>query len=171
MRLRFAVVILLIVSVLFIANTNVAQAGWNSINSGYAVTTDWHGEEVPIGTTVKATAGTTNDNVYKIEIYWYDQNQALMHISVIYPQWGTVYGTYCKYANATYTPDTVGDWTVQAIFRAPGGHIRGADEDIVAIRASSFFEVPEVPFGTIAIVLGMIGALGVSRLRTKKETL
>jgi len=57
MKLRFTVVAMLLASVLVCASISIAKAQWDALSSGFAVTTNWHGLDVPIGQSVTATAG------------------------------------------------------------------------------------------------------------------
>jgi len=185
MKLRLTVAASLLASLLILASANIAQAQWNAISSGYAVTTNWHGQEVPIGQTVIATAGTTVAGVQKVQFKWHAPNgtviwnvfvgvseliaPALPPLPV--PQevidWANNnQGVKYWYAQDTQIPMVIGDWGVQAIFHDTG-NIMGKNSDMVAIRGTSFEVVPEVPFGTIAILVSMFGALGVFAIKRK----
>jgi hypothetical protein len=50
-------------------------AQWAAISSRYAVTTNWHGKDVPLSSTVTATAGTTDSNVKTVEFVWKDPTE------------------------------------------------------------------------------------------------
>ncbi len=52
-------------------------------------------------------------------------------------------------------------WGVQAFFRDSTGKTKSGVTDVVKIKGTSFFVIPEVSFGTIAMLLSMFGALGV----------
>jgi len=207
MKLRFTVVAMLFASLLVLASVNIAQAQWDALSSGYAVTTDKHGQIVIIGQSVTAWAGTNDTTVDEVEFRWLDPAGNL----AIDPQFVGVFGPYKTpgvpppedlppgvsvpeeivewaglrdgsgdpghfpevdifYAINKQIPNIIGDWGVQAIFHDGDGavhHIRGKNSDIVAIRATSFNVVPEVPFGTIAILLSWFGILGVFALGKK----
>ena len=192
MKLRFAVATMLFATLLVFANTNIAQAQWPAISSGYAVTTNWHGEDVLIGESVTAFAGTTDSNVTQVEFRWLDPDGNpiwegdLTTVDVFGPyttpevpdgvpqkiiDWANDNpGVTIWYANDTRTPDVLGDWGVQAFFfdtTDPEKSLRGKNSDIIAIRATSINVVPEVPFGTIVILLSMFGALGVFAIKRK----
>jgi len=189
MKLRFAVATILFASLLIFANANIAQAQWPAISSGYAVTTNWHGEDIPIGALVTAWAGTTDGEVEKVEFRWLDPDgnpiwEDLVNVSDPYttpnvpngvPQeiidWANDnHDVTIWYANYTRTPDILGDWGVQANFydlTNPAKSLRGRNSDIIAIRATSFHSIPEVPFGTIVILLSMFGALSIFAIKRK----
>ena len=162
-----------------------ANAQWSAIKSGYAITTNWHGQDVPVGTSVTAWAGTTNENVYQIRFLWLDPNGTLRYdINVTdivnyttpdYPpgapeeiiEWAednpniTIW-----YANNTQTPNSVGDWTVKAWFYSPEGHLMNST--VTKIRATSFNTVPYTPIGTTIIAVTMIAALTTFITRKRK---
>lgn len=196
MKLRFVVVTMVLVTLLVFGSTNLAKAQWPAMSSGYAVTTNWHGEDVPIGESVTAIAGTTDNEVEKVEFRWLDPDGNpvwegdLTTVDVFGPyttpnvpqgvvdlgvqeiiDWANANpGVTIWYANDTRTPDILGDWGVQAFFideSNPTKSLRGKNSDIIAIRATSFNVVPEVPFGTIVILLSMFGSLSVYAIRRK----
>jgi len=199
MKLRYTATAILFASIIVLASSNVAQAQWDALSSGYAITTNWHGEEVPIGQSVTAWAGTTDSAVDEVEFRWLDPSGNMAvdpppHVSVFGPyvtpavpdgvpeeivEWSIKYqGVEVWYAFNTQGPDVLdilGDWGVQANFYDipnPGPKsLRGRNTDIIAIRATSFNVVPEVPFGTIVILLSMFGALGVFATRRRKNSI
>jgi len=199
MILRSTVVAMLLASLLILASVSIAEAQWDALSSGYAVTTNYHGKIVPIGLLVTAIAGTNDSTVKTVEFIWHFPNGTVCADIPGIP----VFGPYKTpkvppgvpeeivdwaglrdgsgdpghfpqvdvwYANNTQRPDVIGDWGVQAVFHdgvLSAHHIRGKNSDTVAIRATSFNTVPEVPFGTIAILLGWFGVLGIFALRKK----
>lgn len=191
MKLRFAAFVTLFIGLLILVNANVAHAQWSAISSGYAVTTDWHGKDTPIWELVTATAGTTDMNVDKVEFRWLDSDgnvRESQEVLVMGPyktpavpddvpqeiiDWADDHpGVDILYAQATHTdtPREVGDWAVQTNFIDTDENpksLRGRNSDIIAIRATSFNAVPEVPFGTIAILLSMFGALGIFAMKRR----
>ena len=163
MKLKTALLALFTLS-LFITCT---WAQW-PLNSGYAVTTNYHGEDVPPGTLVLATAGTTDPNVENVTFSWKypDKTTAFTDPEVVVwsndTYWTNSSGTYLiYYAQSSHTPDDIGDWGVQALFNGPGGHIRGPESDIIKIRATSINTIPEIPVvgaaGAVAIMLLSLG--------------
>jgi len=199
MKMRF--IVLLLVSFLVFTSISMVQAQWDALSSGYAVTTDKHGQIVIVGLeSVTAWAGTTDDTIQIVEFVWHlpadppyyeavqwDENETIFgsYVTPDYPpdapqeikDWAalrdgsgepghypivTVY--YAK--NGPKVPDVIGDWGVQALFH--NHHTTpGHDTTKVMVRATSFEVVPEVPFGTIAILLSWLGILGVFALRKK----
>jgi len=196
MKLQLSVAIVFLVSVALFASVNVAQAQWPAITNGYAVTTNWHGSDIPFGQSVVVTAGTTDSQVKRVEFVWHYPNGSVAfdeNVTVSGPlvtpahppdvpeelvDWANQHDgsdpIYPKitywYAQSTYMPNVLGDWGVQALFRDSGNIRKGQGNQIIKIRATSFNAVPEMQFGTIAILVSMFGALGVFALKKKRTT-
>lgn len=164
--------------------TTVYADPWSAIGSGYAVTSNYQGLIVPPGTTVVVTAGTIDLSVLQVRFEWhapdgttpFDEWVAVSSLSTPsvppnVPQevidWanGEPAGTQYKYAQSTHVVNIVGDWGVQAKFKDTV-QIKG--QGLTAIKATSFNAIPEVPFGTMVIVLSMFGALGVLALKKRR---
>jgi hypothetical protein len=179
-------------AVLLILSFNLAQAQWSEINHGYAVTTNWHGKEVPIGQSVTAWAGTTNSSVYQVEFKWKNETGYVVHDAIVTeenmvsyttpncptdaPQeikdWATNnVGITIFYATNAQIPNSTGNWSVQVFFYAPGGHLIGQGTDIVAIRATSFNVIPDIPvLGSAGALTAMLLSLGLFLYRKRAST-
>lgn len=177
MRVKFLGVTIAIGTLILFTSVAYATFDWTgtSINSGYAITTDWHGMEVPLGEEVTAWAGTTNLSIIEVKFRWLRPNGTVAWwdnvTSYTEESWEDL---YVREFNATREPDEIDDWGVQAIFYDTEGHGRGPVPDQpekMAIRARSFFAIPEVPIGTIAVVVAMFGALGFFALRRKRVSI
>ncbi len=196
MKLRYALPVMVIIMMLFLANAKIAQAQWSALtSSGYGVTTNWHGEDVPIGEEVTAFAGTTDSEVTEVKFIWLDpvgnpvselEETVPVGSGILTPTvpsgvpqeiadwaWDNQ-GIIVYYAiSSPITPDVIGDWAVQANFLDAEGEpvkmLRGRNSDIVAIRATSMNVTSEVPFGTIVISISMLGALGAFTLKRKRN--
>jgi len=165
-----------------------ANAQWSAIKSGYAITTNWHGQDVPVGAPVTAWAGTTNENVDKIRFLWLDPEENIRYEAIVTKDYIVNYTTpdyppgapdeiidwaeknpniTIWYANNTQTPDSVGEWTVKAWFYSPEGHLMNST--VTKIRATSFNTVPYTPIGTIIIAVTMIAALTAFITRKRKN--
>ena len=184
MKLRFIVSVSLLTILLIISTVNTVQASWNAINSGQgAVTTNFHGINVPIGETVVATAGTTNNQINEVTFHWVDpygnwvRNETtalslgipLQDIPTEVSDWAEDNdGTPVWCAQDSYDPDSVGDWTVKITLH----YITGEEcEEETKFKATSFFVVDEVPLGTIvtlAIPFGFLGFVAIKKKRTPK---
>jgi hypothetical protein len=158
------VVLLFLVSLVILVSVNVASAQLNAINSGYAVTTNYHGIVVPPETPVTATAVTTNLDVYEVKFRWLRPNGTVAWLDSVTEhvdkQWE---GKTIRVFNDTQTPDEDGDWGVQAIFYDGNGHGVGPvpeQPEKVAIRATSFNVIPDFPIiGTAGAVIAMLFSL------------
>jgi len=53
-------------AIIFLISVSLTYAQWDALKSGYAVTTNYQGKEVPPGTRVTATAGTTDEKVINV---------------------------------------------------------------------------------------------------------
>jgi len=61
----------------------------------------------------------------------------------------------------------LGDWGVQAFFQDSTGRTKAGLDNVIKTKATSFNAIPEVPLGTIAIFLAMVGALGILAIKKK----
>ena len=190
MKPRFAVISIVIGSLLLIASINNVQAQWAAITgSGYGITTDYHGEEAPLMSTVTAFAGTRDSTVATIDFKWLMPDGSVAHtdwaVAVTGPlttpddlppgapeeiiDWASKYpGIQYWYACAKYEPSVIGDWAVKAVFHNAFGHTLSSAHDKLPVRATSFMVVPEAALGTVAVLLSMFGAFGVYAVRKKR---
>ena len=163
MQKKYNLIFIIPAIAIIVSQANIVQAQWSALVSGYAVTTNYHGKDVPPGTLVIATAGTTDASVKTVTFYWKYPNDTVAYVvaDVSVAANGTTWdGKLIYYAQSSYTPITpTGDWGVQAVFKDSGHCQKGHHEDIVAIRATSYFVTPEVPFGTVTVLLILLGAL------------
>lgn len=144
-----------------------------SINSDYAITTDWHGEEAPVGTEVTAIAGTTNPDIVKVRFRWIRPDGTIareVYVEIV-DHIDTWNGENVYVFIDTFIVDQVGDWGVQAIFYDSTGTGHGPFEDKEAIRATSINVIPEAPLGTITILIAMLGALSIFAIKKKVRPL
>ncbi|MBN1244245.1 hypothetical protein JXA31_01465 [Candidatus Bathyarchaeota archaeon] len=142
----------------------VASAyNWNgSLESGYAVTSNYHGIDVPSGAKVVVTAMTTDWSVDKVTFIWKNPAGQVVFSETkqVYTN-GTKYaGKLIRYANSTFEPNAFGDWGVQAKFLDVHRICRCIWTEKVAKRATSFNVIPEVPIigtagASIAMLLGL----------------
>lgn len=180
--------VLIALQALLIASAAFAgavQAGsWSALGSGYAITTDWQGVDVPVGTVVTATAGTTDESVgqhgYAVFLWHYELNASIMFASENSTLWsnGTTYYHNDKKTSLTvyFSADTrtltdEGEWGVQALFYDVHGKLRG-DSGIIKIKATSVTVIPEVMSTLIVALVGsalLTAAInGHARLERKK---
>lgn len=131
-----------------------------STGSGYDVTTNYQGIDVPPGTTVTAYAATTDNTVVSVTFLW--KNPLGNTVTTIVDSTPTTYtyGALTIYVfESSYAPgvDGLGDWGVQALFQDSGGQTIQGIERVIAVRAASFNVIPEIPIiGTIGASLAML---------------
>ena len=178
MQLRKVIVILALFifvasSAILLANAQPPEDQEGSLGSGYYVTSDWHGIDTPLGTDVHVKAYTTDQGVTQVTFIW--RNGA--GDEVYGPDVVTTKSTDGEYGGLTvyvfeapaHAPDSIGDWGVQAIFQGPDGSARANCQNVIAIRATSFNVIPEIPLiGTAGASIAMIGGLAF-KLRRKSE--
>ena len=179
---------LLLASLFVVTGINLVLAQWSEINSGYAVTTNWHKINVPIGQTVVATAGTTDPDVTHVRFIWknpsnntvWDENVTIQgslktpDVPPNVPQevidWanGNINITYW-YAQNAHNPDVAGEWGVRVIFYN-ATKPRGNSRVNFAIRATSFNVIPDAPLvGTAGLVLAMAFGLGLFKFKKNRQ--
>lgn len=168
--------VLMLTSISLFVSVAIVYAPWSTLGTGYAITSNYHGIEVPPGTPITVTAGTLDSNVVKITFRWHMPNDTVRW-EVTVPiftngttgEWNDGTTALIRYAQDTQIPDVIGDWGVQAFFQDSTGKDRAGLKDVIKIKATSFNAVPEVPFGTIAIFIVMLGALSVFALKKKSR--
>ena len=166
---KLGLVALLVVLTLITTPTIVQADPWSALSSGYAVTTvPFPQENVMPGDSVTAKAGTTDPEVNYVWFNWLAPDGTVwkdgpVFVDHWYPDlnYGTVYVYFSTYASI---PPIVGDWGVQVEFYDEGGNLKGTADlpvGIIKIRATSFHAVPEVPIGTLTILLTMLASLAI----------
>ena len=190
---RYVIVALIaLAGLLVLTATNVANAQyarWSAIKeTGYAVTSNWQGIDVPLGVEVVATAGTTDLDIENITFRWHDpadntvwEDTFAVSGPLITPnvpsnippevqEWADDNpGVSYLYAQSTHTPNMVGDWGVQAFFIGLDGKTKAGLDYVVQIRATSFNVIPEIPIiGTAGAAIAMLAGLGLFMKRRGK---
>jgi hypothetical protein len=174
MRLKAVPVLLLIVAGSF-GIISCAYAPWSTLGTGYAITSSYHGIDVPLMATVTVTAGTLDPSVMQVTFRWHRPGDTVVR-EVVVPvftngttgQWNDGTTAPIRYAIDSFRPDLTGDWGVQAFFQDSAGKSACALDSVIKIKATSFNVIPEVPLGTAAILLSMLGALGVFAIKKKR---
>lgn len=173
---KISLAVALLVSIILIS-VSVVNAPWSTLGTGYAITSNYHGVDILPGTPVTITAGTLDSNVVKITFRWHEppDGNGPVRWEVTVPiftngttgQWNNGTTAEIRYAQNTQTPDVLGDWGVQAFFRDSTGKDRADLTNVINIKATSFNAVPEVPFGTLAILTAMFGAIAIFAIKKK----
>ena len=171
MKQKHTLLFSLLVLIFSISAINTVYAPEESLGSGYAVTSNRHGIDVPPGSNVIVTAMTTDAGVYQVTFLWKNpaDHTVWTDVVVVY-QNGSKYDSMpISYANSTHAPDEIGDWGVQALFQSPDGTTKQQIEEVIAIKATSFFAIPEIPIiGTAGATIAMLLGLGLFATRRKK---
>jgi len=158
--------------------TNIVLAPWQTLGTGYAITSNVHGIDVLPGNPVIITAGTLDPSVVQVTFRWHEppDGNGPVKWEVTKPiytngtqgQWNNGTWAEIRYANDTQIPDVLGDWGVQAFFQGVTGTDKAGLDDVVRIRATSFNVVPEIALGTLGAVAAMLIAFGVFAIKKKK---
>lgn len=178
MRIRNSILLSVVVLLTVSSFVALASATDNegSLKSGYAVTSNYHGVDVPSGTPVTVTAMTTDRRVDVVKFIWKNPADQVMFVEFkkVYSN-GTTFNDNGRiklvyFANSTYTPDAMGDWGVQAKFLDVYGFCRCWCTKRVHRRATSFNVIPEVPvIGTMGASAAMFAGLGYAIKRKRQK--
>jgi len=184
MKFRFFVVAVFLLLGVLLMNSGLAYAdelsglpgSINALNSGYAITRWPPSDGIFLqfaDLTVKAlTTKYPNDpNATHVVFRWNLPNGSSFDTDP-YPleNIGNTWKTNPVYeANDTQTLSLLGDYGVQALFHNGTDDLQGPEHpyEIVKIKAISGHAIPEVPFGTIATILGMLATLSVFAIKKK----
>jgi len=186
-KMRFRIVTLLIVLTLMVtpvvvfADVPYDAGPWSAIDSGYAVTTNHHGEDVPIPPfpPLVAQVGLLAEHfpgLLYVRVDLRDEDDGVVDSAYVYPEDFVAdlspQGEPIMYALTKITgddddvlaPDTWEapmHYSVKAYFFLEGGNI-GPPEAVCleAMRAVTVMTVPEVPLGTLTVLLTMLATLG-----------
>jgi hypothetical protein len=107
----------------------------------YSATSNFHGTDVPLGAwvTVYATTTAPQTVVDQVTFIWKNAAGETVYTDVVPVSGGQ--------AQSTEQPTSLGDWGVQTFFQGPDGKTKEGVTEVVAIRATSFFEASEYAFG------------------------
>ena len=174
MNKRRSLVVVAILFMLISSYITLAYATNNegSLASGYAVTSNYHGVDVPFGATVIVTAMTTDSRVDKVLFIWKNPAGQVMFTESkpVYTNGTTFNGKLVKYATSTFTPNSIGDWGVQAKFYDRRSFLWWDSWVKLATRATSFNVIPEIPLlGTVGAAGAMLAGLAVFRTKRKPQ--
>jgi hypothetical protein len=175
---------------------SVVHASWSTLETGYAVTSNWEGIQIQSGTPVTLTAGTLDSTVTSVTFRWVGppdgSGDCLLDETVpVYTNgtighWENGTAAEIRYAESTYEISQ-GLWNVQIIFsNAEGdsnlvlGNSEGNDntvernywlgaKDYYYDYDESFFHVPEIALGTIGASVAMAAALGLFMIKKKRQ--
>lgn len=154
-------VILLSVLVFALVFSLATVVSGSILESGYAVTSNYDGIDVPSGAEVVVTAMTTDEKVDHVLFVWKNPAGQIIWVDIAKVETdGTTYeenGEVIYYAYSTHKPEAIGDWGVTAFFVDLDGLFRCEIKLIVARRATSFNVIPEIPvIGTAGASIAML---------------
>jgi len=148
----------------------------------YEATSNYHGEDVPVGTPVIVTASTNDPGVVEVFFRWreppdgdgpvsWEETKIIQPDDGIHPLEDDIssVGDLPYYAFSIHAPDVLGDWGVQVFFLGPNGKDKSDVENVVMIRATSFNATPEIPLGTIGAATVMVLALAFYMMKQKRQ--
>lgn len=130
-----------------------------SLESGYGVTSNYHGIDVPSGAPVTVTAMTTDPSVDVVKFVWKNAAGQVIYTETkrVFSNGTTFDDKLVYYAISTFTPNSIGDWGVQARFLDVHRICRCIWVEKVARRATSFNVIPEIPLiGTAGASIAMV---------------
>lgn len=179
MKARFAALGIPVILGILILSSAV-YAPWSTLGTGYAITSNVHGIDVPPGTPVTVTAGTLDSNVMNVTFRWHEppdgngpvrwEDTVPIFTDGTYGEWNNGTTAEIRYAENTHTlpPDVLGDWGVQAFFRDSTGKDKANLTNVIKTKATSFNAVPDVPYGTIGAAAVMLIALGLFVIKKRR---
>ncbi len=162
--------IFVVAGVLVLSALMMAYAAYPSLASGYAVDSNYHGVDVPPGSNVEVTAYTTDADVNQVTFLWKTPDGDIVKTDVDDSRTadGTFDGKTVYTFSSSFSPEIKGDWGVQALFQGPDGKTKESIDDVVSIKATSFFVVPDIPLlGTVGSLSAMLLALAIFVKRKK----
>jgi hypothetical protein len=177
MKAKLSIALLLILTTLLVSTASAGFIFPNDLDSGYYLTSNYHGESVPPGATVTMTAESTNTRVRSVQFLWFAPDGTLARVSDRIPVWtnGSTLtndeGTFTIYfAEDNYIPNVPGHWGVVAVFFGEGGIILCRHNVILAIRFTFFNVVPEIQVAGTAGAAGiMLLGFGLFAMKKRKE--
>jgi hypothetical protein len=173
---------------------SVVHASWSTLETGYAVTSNWTGMQTEDGTPVTMTAGTLDSTVTAVTFRWLSipdgngdyllEETVPVYTNGTIGQWKDGTPAEIRYANSTYVVSQ-GFWIVQALFinsEGDSGMVLGNSEgenNIVTQKyfwinamnsdSNTVFNTPELPLGTIGASVAMAAALGLFMIKKKRQ--
>ena len=173
MNRRKSIVLSVLAFALICSFATVVYAPEQTLSTGYAITSNYHGIDVPPGSNVVVTAMTTDPSVYQVTFLWKDPTGQTADKEEVTPLFtnSTMYnGNLIHYAISENIVNTIGDWGVQALFQAPDGKTKEGITEVVKIRATSFNVIPEVPvIGTVGASIAMLSGFAFKIKRKPKK--
>lgn len=167
---KLGLVALLTVLTLSIIPMIVLADPWSALGSGYAVTTNHHGEDVmiPPDPPLQARVGFLDGlGVDSVRVDLRDPSDTVVaSVTVTSFTFNDLPPGEDDYWDAWTAPGAldpaswvVGHYSVKAYFFDDTGKELANVEDLTAMRATTVMTVPEVPIGTLTILIAMLAGL------------
>jgi hypothetical protein len=181
MRKNIPLFVLTLVLACGLAAVAYASSPPITLTDGYEIITNYQGVDIPPGTPVTATAMTIDPSVTQVTFLWKNPGGGTVFTDVVTVFTngtlgsGHVNGTpytdvLVRFAEATQTPNAIGDWGVQALFQDSSGKTIEGVENVVAIRARSFNVIPELPIiGTLGASIAMLAGFAYKMKRKPQK--
>jgi len=182
-KVKFAAIMVVFLGVLMCSGLVYAEeltdygGSINALSSGYAITRWPPGNgTILVGENATVRAYTTEyPAVTHVEFRWIRPDGSSCNVGPkpLNPGMDTWDGGPTWYAEDNQTIDMVStpteDWGVQAMFGnlTDGKWLPIATAPVMKIKAISWHAVPQVPLGTIAVIISMFAGLGVFALKRK----
>ena len=171
---------------------SAVHASWSTLETGYAVTSDWKGMQTEDGTPATITAGTLDPTVTSVTFGWLSisdgsgdylfEETVPVYTNGTIGQWKDGTPAEIRYADSTYVVSE-GFWTVQVFFNSEGennpvinseGESNVVDQKFFWIGAmnpdsTTIFSTPELPLGTIGASVAMAAAVGLFMIKKKRQ--
>lgn len=162
--------VLIIAGVLMLSALGMAYAQLLNLSTGYSVDSNFHGIDVPPGSTVAVTAFTTDMEVYQVTFIWHYPDKTIAfgpEVDATEVPGALYEGNPVNTYSSSHTVNLPGDWGVQALFQSPDGKTKETIDYVISTKATSFFVVPFIPLGTVGSLAAMLLVLGVYIKRKK----
>jgi hypothetical protein len=167
---------------------SIVLASWSTLGTGYAVTSNWDGQQIESDTPVTITAGTLDSTVTSVTFRWLvfpdGSGDYLLEETVpVYTngtigQWKDGTPAEIQYANSTYVISR-GFWVIQILFINSEGESNIVErcywidaigyDSLFPVPEESPFHVPEIQLGTIGASVAMAAALGLFMTKKKRQ--
>lgn len=175
--------ILAFISLLGLIPAAVLADPWSAIDSGFAVTTNHHGEDIipPGDPPLRAKVGLLASEfprLIRVEVELRDPDEVVVDTQVVLP------GSFSPGTSPGGNPITVawtdpfapaswtiGHYSVKAYFYLTDARDLANAEDLDAMRAVTVMTVPELPTGTLGAVAALFAGLGIYSILKSKRTL
>jgi hypothetical protein len=163
---------------------SVVFASWSTLETGYAITSDWTGMNAEGVTPVTMTVGTLDSAVTSVTFRWISitdgSGDCLLEETVpVYTngtigQWKDGTPAEIRYANNTCVVSEA-FWVVQIFFNSEGEN-NVVNQKFFWVDATNpdsecppLFHTPEIPLGTIGASVAIVAAVGLFMMKKRRQ--